>query len=74
MPPLPPFANEPVLELRRATVRAQLAEALERLDRELPLSVPVMIGDQDRPGPGFDSADPGDPERIVAHAARALSS
>jgi predicted delta-1-pyrroline-5-carboxylate dehydrogenase group 2 len=74
VPPLPPFANEPVLELRRTTVRAQLTEALERLDRELPLSVPVMIGDHDRIGPGFDSADPGDPGRIVAHAARALSS
>jgi hypothetical protein len=28
MTPLPPFANEPVLELRRAPVRARLADAL----------------------------------------------
>ncbi len=41
MPMLPPFANEPVLELRRAAVRAQLADALGRLERRLPLSVPV---------------------------------
>ena len=31
------FANEPVLELRRAPVRASLAEALASLDAELPL-------------------------------------
>lgn len=71
MPPLPRFANEPVLELRRSSVRSQLAEALGRLDRQLPLSVPVMIEDDDRDGPGFDSTDPGEPDRIVAHAARA---
>src|ERR1039457_3245758 len=36
-----PFANEPVLELRRAAVRAQLADALDRVDRELPIRVPA---------------------------------
>jgi RHH-type transcriptional regulator, proline utilization regulon repressor / proline dehydrogenase / delta 1-pyrroline-5-carboxylate dehydrogenase len=71
MPPFPPFANEPVLELRRASVRAQLAEALERLDRELPLSVPVMIGGDERRGEELASTDPGQPERMVAVCAAA---
>jgi RHH-type proline utilization regulon transcriptional repressor/proline dehydrogenase/delta 1-pyrroline-5-carboxylate dehydrogenase len=72
---LPPFANEPVLELRRASVRAQLSDALVRLDRELPLRVPVMVGEDIRTGPGdqFDSTDPGDPERVVARATAAGS-
>ena len=71
MSQLPPFANEPVLELRRSSVRAQLAQALARLDSELPLSVPVMIEGGRRSDPGFDSTDPGQPDRVVAHAARA---
>ena len=40
-----PFANEPVLELRRAPVRAQLADALAAHDAAGPLAVPVWIGD-----------------------------
>ncbi|MBV9050042.1 MAG: aldehyde dehydrogenase family protein [Solirubrobacterales bacterium] len=71
MAQLPAFANEPVLELRRASVRAQLTDALGRLDRELPLSVPVMIGDDAHRGTELDSTDPGAPERIVATAALA---
>ncbi len=42
------FANEPVLELRRAAVRVRLEQALERLDAELPLSVPVCVGEDER--------------------------
>ena len=30
-----PFANEPILELRRAAVRSQLSDALNRVDAEL---------------------------------------
>src|SRR5437764_4405755 len=65
--------NEPVLELRRASIRGQLNEALTALDRELPLSVPVMVGDDSRMGSGeeFDSNDPGDPDRVVARATAA---
>jgi RHH-type transcriptional regulator, proline utilization regulon repressor / proline dehydrogenase / delta 1-pyrroline-5-carboxylate dehydrogenase len=65
---LAPFANEPVLELRRAAVRSRLSDALERLDAELPLEVPVMIGDGIvREGRSvMESTDPGDPERVVA--------
>ncbi len=73
---LPPFANEPILELRRAAVRAQLSDALAGLDRTLPLEVPVMVG-RDVRGPsggGFDSTDPGDPDRLVARATLAGSS
>ncbi len=71
MSTLPPFANEPVLELRRAAVRAQLSEALARVDRELPVNVPVSIGGESRTGQGFASTDPGAPERIVAFASAA---
>jgi RHH-type proline utilization regulon transcriptional repressor/proline dehydrogenase/delta 1-pyrroline-5-carboxylate dehydrogenase len=68
---LSPFSNEPVLELRRSTVRAQLSEALARVDRELPIDVPVRIGAGERSGDQFASTDPGEPERVVARAARA---
>ena len=68
---LAPFANEPVLELRRAAVRAQLEDAMERLGPTLPLRVPVMIGTDERSGEELPSTDPGEPERVVALAARA---
>jgi RHH-type proline utilization regulon transcriptional repressor/proline dehydrogenase/delta 1-pyrroline-5-carboxylate dehydrogenase len=67
---LSPFANEPVLELRRAAVRAQLDDAMDRLSEQLPLRVPVMIGRDERAGAGLVSTDPGDPERVVAVATR----
>ena len=73
MSDLRPFANEPVLELRRGAVRARLADALAELDRALPLEVPVMIGDEER-RPSEDalvSTDPGAPNTLVARAARA---
>jgi len=57
-----PFANEPVLELRRAPVRASLAEALAALDAELPL----RVGGED-----VVSVDPCRCERVVATAAAA---
>ncbi|MEA2189294.1 MAG: RHH-type transcriptional regulator, proline utilization regulon repressor / proline dehydrogenase [Solirubrobacteraceae bacterium] len=66
---LPPFANEPVLELRRATERAKLAVGLGEL--VLPIRVPVWIGSDRRAGEELVSTDPGRPERIVALAARA---
>ena len=69
--PLPPFANEPILELRRASVRSQLDDALARVDARLPLAVPVRIGDGARSGSELSSTDPGAPERIVAAAAAA---
>jgi RHH-type proline utilization regulon transcriptional repressor/proline dehydrogenase/delta 1-pyrroline-5-carboxylate dehydrogenase len=71
MSPLPPFANEPVLELRRSSVRTQLADALLRVDRTLPLSVPVRIGDDARSGEEILSTDPGTPDRVVARRAAA---
>jgi RHH-type transcriptional regulator, proline utilization regulon repressor / proline dehydrogenase / delta 1-pyrroline-5-carboxylate dehydrogenase len=66
-----PFTNEPVLELRRAAVRNQLAGALEALDAQLPLSVPVIVGSDQRAGQGLVSTDPGQPGRVVAHTAGA---
>jgi RHH-type proline utilization regulon transcriptional repressor/proline dehydrogenase/delta 1-pyrroline-5-carboxylate dehydrogenase len=66
-----PFANEPILELRRAPVRAQLKDALASLDAELPLRAPVWIGDDQRDGDAIVSTDPSNPERVVANAAAA---
>jgi RHH-type proline utilization regulon transcriptional repressor/proline dehydrogenase/delta 1-pyrroline-5-carboxylate dehydrogenase len=68
---LPPFVNEPVLELRRAAVRQQLAGALEALDAQLPLTVPVMIGGEERADQDLVSTDPGQPERVVARVSAA---
>ncbi len=67
--PPAPFANEPVLELRRATERSKLAVGMGEL--RLPLRVPVWIGRSQRSGEEIVSADPGRPERIVALAASA---
>jgi RHH-type proline utilization regulon transcriptional repressor/proline dehydrogenase/delta 1-pyrroline-5-carboxylate dehydrogenase len=69
--PLPDFANEPVLELRRAAVRARLADALAAVDARLPLRVPVWVGADVGAAEGLDSTDPGAPDRIVATAGRA---
>ena len=66
-----PFANEPILELRRASVRAGLADALAAHDARGPLKVPVWIGDDRREGWDITSTDPGRPDRIVAEAAAA---
>jgi len=68
---LPPFVNEPVLELRRAPVRAQLADALRAHDARGPLDVPVWVGDERRTGDELVSTDPGAPDRVVARAATA---
>jgi RHH-type transcriptional regulator, proline utilization regulon repressor / proline dehydrogenase / delta 1-pyrroline-5-carboxylate dehydrogenase len=66
---LSPFTNEPVLELRRAAVRASLSDALTDADSRLPLSVPVMIGEDTRAGEELISTDPGAPSRVVAQCA-----
>ena len=69
-----PFANEPALELRRAPERESLLAALRELDARLPLEVPVAAGGDARApsaGDRFESTDPGEPERVVAVAARA---
>jgi RHH-type transcriptional regulator, proline utilization regulon repressor / proline dehydrogenase / delta 1-pyrroline-5-carboxylate dehydrogenase len=71
---LAPFANEPVLELRRAAVRAQLDDALRGLSDRLPQRVPVMIGTGERSGAELVSTDPGEPDRVVAVATRAVES
>jgi predicted delta-1-pyrroline-5-carboxylate dehydrogenase group 2 len=65
------FVNEPVLELRRASVRAGLAGALAAHDERDPLRVPVWIGDDRRGGGELVSTDPGRPDRVVAEAAAA---
>ena len=67
----PPFRNEPVLELRRAAAREQLAAGVRALEPRLPLRVPVWIGDERREGDELVSTDPGDPDRVVAVAAMA---
>ena len=68
-----PFANEPILELRRAPVRAQLGDALAAVDARLPVRVPLLIGDERRDGDALVSVDPGAPERVVATAPKATA-
>jgi RHH-type proline utilization regulon transcriptional repressor/proline dehydrogenase/delta 1-pyrroline-5-carboxylate dehydrogenase len=64
----PEFVNEPLLELRRAEVRAAATEALAALDAQLPLEVPMLIGTELVTGDAFASVDPGAPSRVVARA------
>ena len=68
MSPLGPFRNEPVLELRRAPARETLAAGMKELTRQLPLRVPLWIGDDRREGDALVSTDPGDRDRVVAYA------
>jgi RHH-type proline utilization regulon transcriptional repressor/proline dehydrogenase/delta 1-pyrroline-5-carboxylate dehydrogenase len=73
MSELPPFANEPILELRRAPVREALAAGMGAVDARGPLRVPVWIGDDRREGEDIASTDPGEPDRVVAVAASATA-
>jgi RHH-type proline utilization regulon transcriptional repressor/proline dehydrogenase/delta 1-pyrroline-5-carboxylate dehydrogenase len=70
---LPPFRNEPILELRRATARTTLEEGMAWLEPRLPIRVPVWIGDERGAAEGLDSTDPGDSDRLVATAGRATA-
>ncbi len=63
-----PFANEPLLELRRADVRASLLQAAAALDGQLPRRTPGLIGTERLDGEALVSTDPGDPETVVALA------
>ena len=50
MSALPPFANEPSLELRRAPERAALLDALGELDAAGAVRAPVWVGEERRDG------------------------
>ena len=64
---LPPFANEPLAELRRPAVRAAYREALAALDAAGPRSLTSLIdGEPAGTGETTRSTDPGDPGRVVA--------
>jgi RHH-type proline utilization regulon transcriptional repressor/proline dehydrogenase/delta 1-pyrroline-5-carboxylate dehydrogenase len=65
------FSNEPILELRRAPIRAQLADALREHDARPAVKVPVWVGRERREGDELISTDPGSPDRVVAEAASA---
>jgi RHH-type proline utilization regulon transcriptional repressor/proline dehydrogenase/delta 1-pyrroline-5-carboxylate dehydrogenase len=71
MSDLGPFANEPLLELRRADVREHLEAGFEKSESAQPLRVPVRIGGGERFGEEIVSIDPGAPDRVVALAASA---
>ena len=71
MTDLPTFVNEPIGELRRASVRDELSEGMTSVERKLPLEVPVWIADGERHGNEIASTDPGHPDRAVALAAAA---
>ncbi|HEV7941477.1 MAG TPA: aldehyde dehydrogenase family protein [Solirubrobacteraceae bacterium] len=62
------FKNEPLLELRRESERDRLTQALQSLDRTLPIAVPVIVNGDRRDRPSLHSCDPGEPERTVAQA------
>ena len=64
-----PFANEPILELRRAPVRERLVGALAELDGMLPLA--LGGGSRVAGGGEFSSTDPGKPSRVVAEVVQA---
>src|SRR3954471_15291772 len=68
---LPPFRNEPVLELRRATERQKLLDGLAWLDARPPVDAATLIGGDRRSGDDIVSTDPANPERVVARAPRA---
>ena len=65
------FKNEPILELRRGPIRAQLADALKAHDAKPPVRVPVWVGGERREGDELISTDPGAPDHVVAEAASA---
>ncbi|MDA0180205.1 aldehyde dehydrogenase family protein [Solirubrobacter phytolaccae] len=62
------FRNEPLLELRRSTVRNEALAALAALDAKLPLEVPMLIGEDVVQGQVFSSVDPSAPATVVANA------
>src|SRR4051812_854692 len=63
-----PFVNEPLLELRRESVRREALAALAALDAKLPLEVPMLIGEDVVEGRRFASVDPSNPTIVVAQA------
>jgi RHH-type transcriptional regulator, proline utilization regulon repressor / proline dehydrogenase / delta 1-pyrroline-5-carboxylate dehydrogenase len=70
---LAPFANEPLLELRRRSVRDELLRAQAQLDERLPLTVRTLVGEEAIEGDTLRSTDPGNPQRIVALAPSATA-
>ncbi len=68
---LPPFANEPLLELRRREARETLRSALADLDARLPVRVATIIAGERQEGDALVSSDPGEESRVVALAPRA---
>jgi len=73
MSDLPTFVNEPIGELRRASVRDELQAGMATIEPKLPLPVPVLIGGDERRAQELTSEDPGNPSRVVAHSANATS-
>ena len=67
------FRNEPILELRRAPDRQRLLDGLTALDPQLPVRAPVWIGTDQRHADDLVSTDPGNPDRVVATAAKATA-
>jgi len=62
------FVNEPLLEIRRASVRASLETALAELERTLPIEAPALIGSWRGEVGGLESVDPGNPGNVIAVA------
>lgn len=62
------FVNEPLLEMRRGSVRDSLLEALAGLDAELPVDARTVVEGRAMGSAEAVSTDPGDPGRVVAEA------
>lgn len=62
------FHNEPLLELRRESVRQELLDDLARLDRRLPVDARIVIDGTPSGETPLESTDPGNPSRLVAEA------
>ncbi len=67
------FVNTPLLDLRRPAIRGEVEAAIVELDRRLPISAPVRVGGELRPGEELASLDPGKFDRTVALAAIATA-
>ncbi len=67
-----PFANEPAAEVRRRDVQARLLDAIDRVERTLGFTVPVVVGgDAQLTDDHIVSVDPGNIARTVCESASA---
>lgn len=70
-PEITPFTNEPFTDFSKEENVKAFQEALEKIEKKLPLVVRLWIDGEDSEGGGsFESKDPGQTSRIVANCAQ----